>query len=1074
MDDIKITPTGDDPTAGGTPQSGGNAEAPVPASFDLRFGDKSPEPQNVPGASQLIETAPSTPVIDLNVQSEPTLSATPEPVMTDVAPAPEAVMTDTAPAPDAVMTDVAPAPEVATTPSPVMAETVPAEAPKTEITPVVQVAPAPAAEPSFDLPTPSPELIEAATGEPQPLPEDLPQKSGLLKTSLIAGAILLVVIAAGATFIFGKGWPFKGQFVAPESPTHFSGAVVLCPTGYYAPKAAAFKPDTPNDLKLAKAQVMQYLDTELSAVDKAKDAAALVEKNNQAIRSVSDAVTGTSPATAPEQPGILMESATMEEQPGILMESATMPGTNGITDMPSTQVGTADVPPGCFPIPVDALGKGQEQCTLIDELYLDPAAYRLNEETKAQLEEWNLKCNPPAMVETKNTCGDNQQPALTTNKCICKEGFIDVSSIAIPGTNAVVALDTAAVAPVDTARNIVCWDCEMLQTGIDETRVKLEQATTLDEKMQIQEKINALEELAVRNGCSTATPVEVACSDNEVRDVSGACICQDGYFKETISGKCIDCPMLVKEIIALRENPTTSPDDTLTSALLVREREALANKCEVPVKELTQCEQYNENMKNAFNSGDYDTFYVNSQKFIDENCSGKTSDKCNSLLAKGAAVSKILQTATEGEVIGKYNAEMSSIKDSYYSDAICNNVERRCAQLEPVYGNQPAAVAPAGTTAPVGAGAPPSTNGVTNLPSESLNPAILNDNLTEIAITPDTIFNDDEEYYQKYCIKKELTCDEINRQYKPADLDKLDITATERARYLACMPVPEVKVLTCDEINRQYKLADLDKLDITDTERARYRSCMLIPEVIENPPPTIEQTQQTIEIRKPEMPVLQDRVVLTPPLPERPDIEPSVEPTPAPTSPTPPPAPTSPPPPPAAPTPPPAAPQVAPEPTVVVTPPPVQTVAASSGSGWTPPAATVTPAKTSSSPALVAPTPAAPSQVAKLASAPVLQPAAPTPAKTEKVVAESMTIEEPAAPAQAPVQPQAPVPAMHAAAPEQSVETPAMPSAAPQMVSGKVPPEITPTGPEVYIYIIAFLAAQAYIFRKRILAFAAK
>jgi hypothetical protein len=67
------------------------------------------------------------------------------------------------------------------------------------------------------------------------------------------------------------------------------------------------------------------------------------------------------------------------------------------------------------------------------------------------------------------------------------------------------------------------------------------------------------------------------------------------------------------------------------------------------------------------------------------------------------------------------------------------------------------------------------------------------------------------------------------------------------------------------------------------------------------------------------------------------------------------------------------------------------------------------------------------------------------------------------------VSPAAPgAPVIHSSAPV-TVVTPSTPVATSAPVK-EIPPTITPTGPEVYIYLIGFVVGQLYFFRRKVFA----
>jgi hypothetical protein len=674
-------------------------------------------------------------------------------------------------------------------PSPVEAVNVPAASPTISEQPAVAgTEQPPQLEP---LPPPSAELAEAVTGIPQPTPEEKAGMSKKTKIGLIVGGVFVVAAATGALLYFGQGGPFKGQVAAPSDVTKYS-AVELCPTDYYAPKTSAYLPDRSLDLSVAKAQLLPFTPEGIKAVDTAKDTVNLINKNNAEALSVVGGANADLTGTA--QPGISSETATLEtsEQPGISSETATLGEesalpltiqTSNLNDV--LPVGSdVTVPEGCYPIPHDHLAQGNDQCGLIEQLYLDPSGYRLNDETKKNLEGWHMKCSPPP-VEVNTLCGENQEtgPIGTAPTCICKQGYFDVSFALPEGASAVTTNPfVGTAAPVDTIQQtsaLVCWNCEKLLTGIDNYKKQLEAATTVDEKTILEERIKNLEDIAKRNDCEKPVVTQEICGENEYRDASGTCVCDDHFKKSATANICVyNCEIVISKILDMRKSATISADTQLMADLAAIEKEAVANKCVVP-KEKTACEQYLDDSNNAFNDGNYDLYYENSKKYIDADCSGKTPTDCEKILDEGVSINRVIRSTAGAAPPIKYNDVLTKLKGEYYANSTCNKTETRCSELAAEYGGSQASAAP------------------TNLRTDQISPTHLDTvnlkdlNITD-AITPGTVFNDDREYYDKYCKTKELSCDEVRSSLTLDKIRTLDVTADIRSKYELCLVVPTI------------------------------------------------------------------------------------------------------------------------------------------------------------------------------------------------------------------------------------------------------------------------------------------
>jgi len=682
------------------------------------------------------------------------------------------------------------------------------------------------------LPAPSAELVEAVTGIPPETPASNTGMSKTKKIGIIAGSVFIVALAVGSLFYFGQGWVFKGQ-VAPSNTDLKYAAVALCPTDYYAPKKTAM------DFSVAKAQLLPFTPAGINAVKDAKNDASILNKIDQQTANVVKEISGETAAstkqgiiseserassqadTLPQstivgtQAGVLPQSTTVGTQAGVLSQSTTVGTQAGVLSQSTTvndsepggssesttseqlqlQKNTASgavaplkagtdlpVPEGCLPIPHDDLTQGNDQCGLIDQIYLDPSGYRINEETKDHIEQWHNICHPPNTAVTTNICGENQVAAsgATAPTCVCAEGYFDVSSALSVGLTA--QLDTRLK---DTAvpSTLTCWNCAKLLSEIANYKSQLNSVATPDEQTAIQDKISRLEELSSRYQCGqsvTTQSTEQACKEHELRDATGACVCEINYKKAASTDICVyDCDAAIAHIIELRKNSTSQGDTSAQVELKALEAEAEANSCEVPQTK-SECEINLETANNAFNNQDYDTFYEYSKKYVDANCSGSTNTDCRKILAKGVAINRILAVLAGTASPAKYTDELERLKAEYYSNSLCNNTATRCAEIEASMNNP---------TAPLAS-------------REDMIDRPVNDNINSnqrstdgLSITdevkPSNVFKDDREYYQTYCQQTELTCDEIKARFTLNDVQKLDLTEEQRTKYNACFAAME-------------------------------------------------------------------------------------------------------------------------------------------------------------------------------------------------------------------------------------------------------------------------------------------
>jgi|GEM_PF-5122614 len=75
----------------------------------------------------------------------------------------------------------------------------------------------------------------------------------------------------------------------------------------------------------------------------------------------------------------------------------------------------------CVDIPHDDLTPGGDECNLVDQIYKDPSNYSINDVTKGHLDGWYKICHATPQ------CGTNSTYDKTQNTCVCKEGYFDPS-----------------------------------------------------------------------------------------------------------------------------------------------------------------------------------------------------------------------------------------------------------------------------------------------------------------------------------------------------------------------------------------------------------------------------------------------------------------------------------------------------------------------------------------------------------------------------------------------------------------------------------------------------------------------
>jgi plastocyanin len=527
----------------------------------------------------------------------------------------------------------------------------------------------------------------------------------------------------------------------------------------------------------------------------------------------------------------------------------------------------------------------------------------------------------------------------------------------------------------------------------------------------------------------------------------------------------------------MRESATKNPETQNQLDELIKISKE--NQCDVP-EEKTTCQTYQDDAEKALSEKNYDAYISASMKLLSADC-GREVNSCERTLAEASLVKRTLtQVAGNADLEEKYKNRLEELKAEYYANPECRD-DNRCSEIDgtqptgEVVGAAPTRIANTDSilklatadATPTTAGAAPTTASPANLETASalrVNNIATFEKVGVLKLTPGSIFEDDKEYYEKNCKKVDLTCDDLLKRYNlssttpSANIDLLDVSDEVRQQILRCMPtvpteriVPQNPKISCEPSSRNVTTGK----EVTWTatvEGASNRDNIITYSWSGDATGTGESVKSTYNTAGEKTVVVVATgageqairatcsTTVSPISPANPPTNPpAIDPASNPPTPSPSPTPTPSPSPAVAPA---IAPPTPPSPVSSPTPSP-SSASAPIVKVPTPTAPAVAPAKPSSP--ISSPTPAPSTPV----SLPITTPSAPVVATTStpKVVS-------PAAPS---------APTIHSSAPV-TVVTPATPVTP----SKEIPPTITPTGPEVYIYLIGFVVGQLYFFRRKV------
>lgn len=293
--------------------------------------------------------------------------------------------------------------------------------------------------------------------------------------------------------------------------------------------------------------------------------------------------------------------------------------------------------------------------------------------------------------------------------------------------------------------------------------------------------------------------VALSCGANQVADSNGQCVCQNNYKVDTTQKVgltqstsseqttgpanlnptqkvCIyDCESTITQIKDLQALPTT-PE--LALQLQQLQSDAQANKCALPELSDDQkiCNQYQSDAGTALAAEKFIDYFSASKKYIEANCSGKDGNQCQQKLAEVNILNDLINKTQDPSQKTVLKAQRAKLKDNYYSDPTCNQIQTRCQELEPIYGLN-------GSGAGDQTGAVPAATDQTGATQQTESQQ---SQITFPELTPAKIFNDDKDYYNQYC-----GCDQLITKYADVNLATSDITDSEKAKLETCKKIKQ-------------------------------------------------------------------------------------------------------------------------------------------------------------------------------------------------------------------------------------------------------------------------------------------
>lgn len=376
------------------------------------------------------------------------------------------------------------------------------------------------------------------------------EKKGLPKALLIGLGALAVVAVAGAAIYFTDSWPFRGQVseVTPDGQDLQPAAQEYCQDGYYYPGSQQ------NDLILQQAGDQTLLQTNdnqqnlrlLNSIPAARAQTIDGTRNNTTASptatadfqdlSQSDTADfqdigqradfGTLEMQELEQ-GALTDLNTNEQQDGVITATAETPERELATQQEGTF--TATVPGGNEPLEVDVSSVEDStgltvnrqtfdpndcvpiptDCRTMNLLLGDPERYFISPEYAATLQaQYDEMCGETTTI-TQRDCGENASQD-SNGDCVCDEGYFQVGEeeVQVPFAATVVTYTTP-----------ICEDCEGLNRRIEVLKTRLDRINSIQnptdaqqaEKENLEGQIEDLEAIQAEQGCEP--PEERTCED---------------------------------------------------------------------------------------------------------------------------------------------------------------------------------------------------------------------------------------------------------------------------------------------------------------------------------------------------------------------------------------------------------------------------------------------------------------------------------------------------------------------------------------------------------------------------------
>lgn len=241
----------------------------------------------------------------------------------------------------------------------------------------------------------------------------------------------------------------------------------------------------------------------------------------------------------------------------------------------------------------------------------------------------------------------------------------DTSGLEINTAN---RLDTSGLRINTAQQQLICINCEELQSRISVLESRLSSLDTLDitdEQKATQEsvlstEITRLKAKATEEGCET-TEITTTTRIPEV----------------TIETR--TCDELVQEITRIQGYPTASTTPEIAQELAALTTQAEAQGCDVPERDT--CMEISNAITNRISEGDFRGSYDQQINYIDASCI-RELDSCDSRLAYATVAREYRAAPLNAADVSYFEQEFVAQRDAYLNDTACvPNKQPRCEQI---------------------------------------------------------------------------------------------------------------------------------------------------------------------------------------------------------------------------------------------------------------------------------------------------------------------------------------------------------------------------------------------------------